>query len=462
MQRPRIRPFTLAVLMTSSLAVAQTTWTSASFSGAPAPNGGFSWDESRSRLVAFGGQLGVFEQATTKEWNGSSWLTITTANSPSARTRTAMAFDRARGVTVLFGGGNAFGNDTWTYDGSNWTQRSPSTVPPVRFGSAMAYDEVREVVVMVGGFVPSGQDANDIWEWDGNNWTQRPPGGGQPAARGAHRMTFDASINQVVLSGGYRTTTNQTVSDTWSWNGTNWTSYASFPGLSRCDQALGYDRDRGRVVMYGGTNIVSGAQTQLADTWEWFGGAWTQRSPTNWPGNRSSATTAYIPSTSSFLLAGGNSFQTVATNDTWTYRPLQLGSAVSTGMACAVTSGAQLEPVTMPYLGAPFIQEIVNAEPTAAIGLVIFGASWQTFGGLPLPLELSSIGAPGCFLNSSLEVVNTVLMNNGTGAMTWNIPNLPSAVGFMFATQGAVLDPTSVLPLQLDMTEGRICTIGNP
>ncbi|MFT4513158.1 MAG: hypothetical protein ACI91B_001860, partial [Planctomycetota bacterium] len=459
---PRPQNLTLSVLLTASFAAAQTTWQSASSIGAPAPNGTSSWDSSRERIVAFGGQLGSLQQAATKEWTGSAWVTINTANSPSARTRPAMAYDEARGETVLFGGGSSFTNDTWTYDGTDWTQKSPSTVPAVRFGSAMAYDKVRQVIVMVGGFVPSGLDANDIWEWDGNNWTQRPPNGGQPPPRGAHRMTFDESINQIVLVGGFRTAIGQTVSDTWSWSGTNWTQTLALPGLSRCDQALGYDKARQRIIMYGGSNIISGAQTQLDDTWEWSGGTWTQRLPSNWPGNRSGATTAYIPSTSSFLIAGGNSFQNVAAPDTWFHRSLQLGSAVSNGLPCAVTSGAQLEPVTLPYLGLPFTQQIVNAEPTAQIGLIVFGSSWQFFGGLSLPLELSSIGAPGCWLNASLDVVNTVILTNGTGGVTWNIPNLAAAAGFAFATQGAVLDPTSPLTLQLDMTSGRNCIIGNP
>lgn len=460
MRAPKTLAFSL--LLTSAMATAQSSWQQVAFLGAPAPNGGSAWDSARGRVVAFGGQLGNTEQAVTREWDGSAWVTITTGNSPSPRNRTAMAYDEARGETVLFGGGNSFGNDTWVYDGSNWTQKFPATNPPVRFGSAMAYDKVRQVVVMVGGFVPSGQDANDIWEWNGTNWTQRPPNGGQPLPRGAHRMVFDESINEVVLVGGFRTQANQTTTDTWSWNGNNWTLYSPLPGTSRCDQALAYDSTRQRVVMYGGTNILSGAQTQLDDTWEWWGGQWTQRSPINWPGDRSSATVAYIPTTNRFLLAGGHTFPSVASPNTWTYGPTQLGSSTPTGLACAVTSGTQIEAVTMPYLGMPFTQAITNAEPTAAIGLMVFGSSWTTYGGLPLPLELSSIGAPACFLNASLDVANTVLLSNGSGDITWNIPNIPTAAGFSFATQGVVLDPTSPLQLQVDMTVGLINTIGNP
>ena len=215
-------------------------------------------------------------------------------------------------------------------------------------------------------------------------------------------------------------------------------------------------------MLFGGTNILSGAQTQLGDTWEWSAGTWTQRSPITLPGNRSGATTAYIPASSGFLIAGGNSLPNVPVNDTWLHRSLTLGMADSHGQPCATTSGAELEAITLPYLGLPFTQQIVNAEPTAAIGLLVFGASWQFYNGIPLPIDLGSIGAPACLLQTSVEVVSTVLLTNGTGSLTWNIPNLPAAAGYTFATQGVVLDPASPLPLQLDMTAYLRCTVGNP
>ena len=372
-----------------------------------------------------------------------------------------MAFDEARGVTVLFGGGNGFGNDTWTYDGSDWTQEAPSSVPPSRFGSAMAYDKVRQVIVMFGGFVPSGQDANDIWEWDGSNWSPRPPGATQPSRRGAHRLAFDESINQVVLVGGFSTTASGTLSDTWSWDGAAWTQYASMT-TTRCDHALGYDQARQRMVLYGGTNFLGSAQTQLGDTWEWSGGTWTQRLPASTPGTRAVATAAYLPPISGFLIAGGETFPGIPSNNTSSYRAVTLGKAESSGVPCVTTSGVELEVATMPYLGMPFTQNIVNAEPTAIVSLLIFGSSWQFFNGVPLPLDLAAVGAPGCNLYASPDVVNTIFLVNGAGSLTWNIPNLPSAAGATFATQGVVLDPTSPLPLQLDMTAGRRCTIGNP
>jgi len=459
--RPTSCRIALSALLFASATIAQTSWSTASNVGAPAPNCSSAWDSGRNRVVAFGGQTGATEQNATREWDGTSWQVVNSASNPSPRNRPAMAYDEARGVTVMFSGGNSFNNDTWTFDGTTWTIEAPSSMPPTRFGSAMAYDKSRQVVVMFGGFVPSGQDANDIWEWNGVNWTQRTPAGPQPSARGAHRMVFDESLNAILMVGGFRTATNNTVSDAWSWNGTSWTQHASMP-TTRCDQAMCYDVARQRTVVYGGSNFLSAAQTQLSDTWELYAGAWIQRTTATSPGDRANAAAAYLPDSKTFLIAGGHSFPGVPTLDTWAYEAITSGSADAFGQPCAITFGAQLEALTLPYLGLPFTQELSTSSPAAAIGLIVFGTSWQQYNGLPLPLDLSSIGAPACFLQTSVDVVNTVLLNGGTGTLTWNIPNTPSAAGFQFATQGVVIEPLSPLTLPIDMTGHLRCTVGNP
>jgi hypothetical protein len=121
-----------------------------------------------------------------------------------------------------------------------------------------------------------------------------------------------------------------------------------------------------------------------------------------------------------------------------------------------------LKELSLPYIGLPFEQQIIDASPTAAIGLVIFGGSNTIWNGQPLPFDLTAIGAPGCSLLVSLDVAVTVLLTNGSGIATWNLPNLASAVGFQFFTQGVVLDPSSPLPFQVDMTSARQLVIGNP
>src|SRR5437773_1209062 len=92
---------------------------------------------------------------------------------PAPRYGHAMAYDVARNVTVLFGGYYSDGaghdlRDTWEWNGSAWTQRA-SSGPSARAYHAMAYDAARGVTVLFSGY-PAGADT---WEWNGSAWVQR-------------------------------------------------------------------------------------------------------------------------------------------------------------------------------------------------------------------------------------------------------------------------------------------------
>src|SRR5262249_28326294 len=91
---------------------------------------------------------------------------------PSPRSSHAMAFDSARGVTVVFGGWTGLGHsgETWEWDGTAWAQRGV-TGPSPRSAHAMAYDSARSVIVLFGGVV--GGYSGETWEWNGTGWTQR-------------------------------------------------------------------------------------------------------------------------------------------------------------------------------------------------------------------------------------------------------------------------------------------------
>jgi hypothetical protein len=78
---------------------------------------------------------------------------------PSLRYSHAMAYDAARGVTVLFGGAysNSSGanGETWEWNGTAWTWRAVSGPAP-RDGHAVVYDAARGVTVLFGGRTSSG------------------------------------------------------------------------------------------------------------------------------------------------------------------------------------------------------------------------------------------------------------------------------------------------------------------
>jgi len=137
------------------------------------------YDSARGVIVLFGGTIGAsaYAQSETWEWSCATraWTQRNPPTSPPPRYTHAMAYDSARHVVVLFGGREDWSmperNETWEYDGNNWSQRFPQTVPGARIAHAMAYDKARAQTVMFGGHL-SGARLNDTWLWDGNNWTE--------------------------------------------------------------------------------------------------------------------------------------------------------------------------------------------------------------------------------------------------------------------------------------------------
>src|SRR4030095_6812906 len=85
---------------------------------------------------------------------------------------------------------------------------------------------------------------------------------------------------------------------------------------ARYANALAYDSDRQRVVLFGGQSGAPFGQGVLGDTWEYDGLAWTQLAPTTSPPARTFVKMVYDPNRHKMVLFGGyNGTQTVA--DTW-------------------------------------------------------------------------------------------------------------------------------------------------
>ena len=83
-------------------------------------------------------------------------MTPSTPARPPALPVGGLAFDVDRETLVLFGGyapiAHVVLSQTWEWNAATgWKQLHPATVPPARGMTAMAYDEARHVVVMYGG-----------------------------------------------------------------------------------------------------------------------------------------------------------------------------------------------------------------------------------------------------------------------------------------------------------------------
>ena len=315
-----LRALMLVALLLVSLgalrpAAAAPNWTNRAPSAPPSARNShaMAYDSARGVTVLFGGQDGGGNILNdTWEWNGTNWIKQNPANSPDARAFHAMAYDSARGVTVLFGGygNNGFLNDTWEWNGTNWTQRNPANSPSGRNAHAMAYDSARGVTTLFGGQSSNG-NLNDTWEWNGAAWTQRNPAN-SPSGRNAHAMAYDSARGVTTLFGGFNG--NGNLNDTWEWNGANWTkqSPASTPP-ARYSHAMAYDSARGVTTLFGGFN----GNGNLNDTWEWNGANWTKQSPANSPPARFYHSLAYDSARGVTVLFGG--YDGGRLNDTWEY-----------------------------------------------------------------------------------------------------------------------------------------------
>ncbi len=307
------------------------------------------YDSVRRRVVLFGGryeppptpppQLPVV-YGDTWEWDGSGWTRRSTTG-PAPRHFATVAFDSARGRTVLFGGSDALGGflgDTWEWSGSAWT-RVATTGPSSRNAAATAYDGARGRVVLFGGFGcvdPPACSTNDFlsdtWEWNGTVWSQAAASG--PPRRNAAGFAHDRLRSRTVLFGGYgctnppACTASSFLGDTWTWNGSSWTQASTTGPAPRNLLGVGYDPARGRTIVFGGAGNAGGGN--FNDTWEWDGSSWSQTA-TMGPAWRSSGVAAFDEDRGRLVLFGGADFATTF-EDTWEYHAR--GGACATAAEC--------------------------------------------------------------------------------------------------------------------------------
>jgi hypothetical protein len=275
---------------------------------------GMAYDQGTKSTVLFGGSNGT---ADTWIWRGG-WTQMYPATSPPARGNSGLAPD-GTGNLVLFGGSTSSGiylNDTWTWDGTTWTKQFPPVSPPPRAQMAMAYDPATSSVVLFGGcnVAPGTCTLGDTWTWNGSakTWTQQNPTN-SPSPRRAP-MAYDDANGTMLLFGGDKAVGVQ-YTDSWNWTGTNWVQVfpASTPS-ARTSANMTYDATLGMIVLFGGYAGVW--EDSLNDTWTWNGIDWTEVYPATVPHNRYDFGMAYNPAHKAVLMFGGFS-SGPALGDTW-------------------------------------------------------------------------------------------------------------------------------------------------
>ena len=288
------------------------------------------YDEARHATILFGGWgtedgSAAGDRASTWSWNGTSWSRVATSG-PSARHDASMVYDASRQRVVLYGGrSGSFPNevlltDTWEWNGTVWS-RVADTGPSARAHQHIAYDRSRSRTVLYGGFdIPTQTELRDIWEWNGATWTKANASG--PSNSVAVGVGYEEGASLTLLV-SLDNATSKIVVDAWNGStvartavpsptcapiadqtvsmgptrgilwfgycaqtsaeihltllGGTWTALSggALPSV-RGSTAQSYDRDRQRVVLYGGESLPSGIPI-LADTWEFDGTAWSRK-----------------------------------------------------------------------------------------------------------------------------------------------------------------------------------------
>jgi len=266
----------------------------------------------QKNVLLFGGR-GENNQQLNDTWlfDGENWTSKETTSKPSSRYGAGIAYDKERKEVVLFGGGDPVNKETWVFDGTNWTLKSPSSSPPPRRFPAMAYDEARKQVVLFGGYGPYVNEygehyddsLGDTWVWDGNNWTQKTPAQ-SPSRRDVAGMAYDSKDKKIVLYGG-SDPKGQALDDTWLWDGEKWTQATpAHSPAKRKWHAMALDFSQGRVILFGGWTY-DGGWKHKNDTWLWDGKDWTLKSFTTSPSERSFASFSYAGDGKMLLFGGG-------------------------------------------------------------------------------------------------------------------------------------------------------------
>ena len=113
-----------------------------------------------------------------------------------------------------------------------WAQARDTLAPPPVHWEHAAFDAGHGRLVLFGGTTNPGVYLSDTWQWDGTRWTTLADSASSPGPRHAHAMGYDRARSRVVLFGGMYESADTTIPpaqrerkhcDTWALEGARWT-----------------------------------------------------------------------------------------------------------------------------------------------------------------------------------------------------------------------------------------------
>lgn len=256
----------------------------------------------------------------------------------------------------MFGG--SLGNNTATTTNDLWAFNAPAGTftqviadgapgsPAARGRASIAWNPLTNKLVVFGGNTRGATPTllNDLWEYDPitNAWANVTPVGAAPAPRQHAPMTWDPTLNGMLLFGGQTNDTAPQVlsNETWALIGGTWVQLfpATVPAARTLHSLVTREAPFSDVVMCLGLDNASAAPDQIRflDVWRWNGSDWSLLSNcdvlsnptgagTTWPASTVGNQAVYDPLRQRIVVQGGNGI-TVATNTTYVYGPSYGGS----------------------------------------------------------------------------------------------------------------------------------------
>lgn len=144
-----------------------TSWSLVSQAGpAPRVHHAMAYDPIQKKVILFGGyQPNVADLGDLWSWDGTAWHPE--GNGPS-RTHAALVFHEKLQKLAAIGGMSGPAMSLW--QSGSWVAPA-GRVPPPRYLPGAAFDRARGVLVVFGGGDPAGSDLRaDTWEHDGAEW----------------------------------------------------------------------------------------------------------------------------------------------------------------------------------------------------------------------------------------------------------------------------------------------------
>ncbi|MBI2928395.1 MAG: LamG domain-containing protein [Verrucomicrobia bacterium] len=213
-----------------------------------------------------------------------------------------LAYDSDRDVVVLY---TPAANQVWEFNGTAWSVITAATAPiQCKDGALLQYDPVRRKTVLVAsdGF-PGSTEPSETWLWDGTDWTRAADANASPAGAAGGGMAFDAARGEMVLL------TMRTM-QTWTFDGTSWTQRhpATTPSPDVWVFDMAFHPPSGLVVFYGGEHVDPEKPfepTYPTLTWAWDGADWKKLEPPATPPETIDSALTYFPERGGLVMHGG-------------------------------------------------------------------------------------------------------------------------------------------------------------